>query len=275
MEHALAGKVALVTGGGWNIGRATSLRLAREGARVVLAGRRPGPLEETAAAIRAEGGTALAVPADVTDWGSVQRLVAVAEEGFGPIDALLALAGGGSAGGPFEASDPGAWAGVVAANLVGTYHAARAVVPGMRERGGGTIVTCGGGGASFPLLGVPLTAYASAKAAICRFTDQLAVELLESGIRVNCLLPGLTWSAAWLRVVEEEEQRLGRPHPERAANRPPEETAELAAWLASDASRPLTGRTVAPEERWWRDPAQVAAVQADLHAACLRRQAPV
>ena len=135
-------------------------------------------------------------------------------------------------------------------------------------------MTCSGGGAWFPLLGAHATAYASAKAGVCRFTDQLAVELMDTGIRVNCLQPGLTWTAERLREVEEEERRTGRPHPERALNHPPEDAAELAAWLASDESAPLTGRLVSVDDDWWRDPAQVQAVCASLHSYCLRRVDP-
>jgi NAD(P)-dependent dehydrogenase (short-subunit alcohol dehydrogenase family) len=97
------------------------------------------------------------------------------------------------------------------------------------------------------------------------------VELLDASIRVNCLQPGLTWSAEKLRAVEEEERRTGTPHPEREQNHSPEDAANLATWLASDESVPLTGRLVSVDDDWWQDRAQVEAVCRSLHAYCLRR----
>jgi NAD(P)-dependent dehydrogenase (short-subunit alcohol dehydrogenase family) len=108
---------------------------------------------------------------------------------------------------------------------------------------------------------------------VCRLTDQLAVELHAAGIRVNCLQPELTWSPERLRAVAAEEQRTGRPHPERAANHPPEHAAELALWLASDDSAPLSGRSVSVNDAWWRDRAEVERVCGSMHAYTLRRVA--
>lgn len=271
---ALAGKVALVTGGGVNLGRAVACRFAAEGARVCVVGRREAPLRETVARIERAGGQALAVPADVTELAQVERAVTRTTERFGAPDVLAAFAGGGGSDEAIDAIDPAWWAQTIQVNLVGTFHAVRAVLPGMRARGSGTILTCAGGGALFPLEGARATAYASAKAGLCRFTDQLAVELLGTGIRVNCVLPAMTWSEGALAEVERQEAESGAPHPARAHNRPPEETAELALWLASEASAPLFGRTIATTEDWWRDPDKVARVHASVHAACLRRVEP-
>jgi 3-oxoacyl-[acyl-carrier protein] reductase len=267
----LDGRVAVVTGGGWNIGRAVAQRLAAEGARVAVGGRRAELLDETVESIRAAGGEALAVPTDVTELEAVEALVARTEETFGPVDALAAIAGGGGGYEPLDTIDPELWERVVRLNLVGTFHALRSVLPGMRARGRGTLLTCSGGGAYFPLLGVNLTAYAAAKAGICRLTDQLAAELLDTPLRVNCLQPGLVWDPKRLAEVEAEEARTGEPHPHRGENHPPEDAAELAAFLLSDESAPLTGRLVSVDEDWWRDRGRVEAVAASLHAYCLRR----
>jgi 3-oxoacyl-[acyl-carrier protein] reductase len=271
IQPRLRGRVALVTGGGWNIGRATAERLAAEGAAVVVTSRSPERLEATVAAIRARGGRALAVAGDVTVLADVERAVAAAEAEFGHVDCLAAIAGGGGGYEAVDAIDPTLWAQVVQLNLVGTFHAVRAVLPGMRSRNRGTIVTCSGGGAWFPMVGHNLTAYATAKAGICRFTDQLAVELFGTGIRVNCLQPGQVWSEDRLRAVAAEELRTGALDPGREYNHPPEHAAELAAFLLADASAPLTGRIAAVDEDWWRDPRQVQAVAQSLHAYCLRR----
>jgi 3-oxoacyl-[acyl-carrier protein] reductase len=202
----------------------------------------------------------------------VEALVHRAAELWGSVDVLAAIAGGGGGYEPIDVIDAGWWEHVIRINLVGTFHAARAALPFMRRRGKGSIITCSGGGAWFPMVGMHATAYASAKAGIGRFTDQLAVELWDTGIRVNCLQPGLTWSPETLGKIEEEERKSGRPHALREHNHAPEDGGELALWLASDASAPLTGRLVSVDEDWWRDPEKVRAVCASDNAYCLRRQ---
>jgi NAD(P)-dependent dehydrogenase (short-subunit alcohol dehydrogenase family) len=271
MAGTLEGKAAIVTGGGWNIGRAIALRFAREGARVVVGGRREDLLRATERMIRDQGGEALGMRVDVTSWPEVEAFIAQTIERFGGVDVLAAIAGGGVYDVPIDEIDPGLWENVIRVNVIGTFHAVRAALPAMRKKKAGSILTCTGGGAFHPQLGVHHTAYATAKAGLCRFTDQLAVELFSAGIRVNCLEPGMTWSEEDLRRVEEEERRTGQPHPQRAQNHSPEEAAELAAWLASDASIPLTGRTVSVDDGWWRDPEEVRAVCASMHAYTLRR----
>ena len=271
----LEGKVAIVTGGGWNVGRATAIAFAREGASVVIAGRRPERLEETLRSIEAGGAQGLAITTDVTSVEETEALVAAALERFGTIDALAAIAGGGGGYEAVDAIDPTWWASVIQVNLVGTFHTVRAVLPEMRRRGAGSILTCSGGGAYFPLLGANASAYATAKAGLCRMTDQLAVELHGAGIRVNCLQPELTWDPERQAEIEAEERRTGSPHPERAMNHPPEHAAELAVWLASDESVPLTGRSISVNDDWWRDRDHVEArdpKRPRLHAASRRRR---
>jgi len=271
IEPRLRGRVALVTGGGWNIGRATAERLSAEGAAVVVTSRSPDRLDAIVAAIRARGGRALAVAGDVTVLADVERAVHAAEAEFGHVDCLAAIAGGSGGYHAVDRIDPALWAEVVQLNLVGTFHAVRAVLPGMRSRLRGTIVTCCGSGAWFPMAGHHLTAYATAKAGICRFTDQLAVELFGTGIRVNCMQPGQVWNEDRLREVAVEELRTGALDDGREYNHPPAHAAELAAFLLADASAPLTGRIASVDEDWWRDPRQVQAVAHSQHAYCLRR----
>jgi 3-oxoacyl-[acyl-carrier protein] reductase len=201
----------------------------------------------------------------------MEALVAACLREFGTLDVVAAIAGGGGGQEPVDVIDPEWWEHVVRVNLFATFHLVRAALPVLRARRSGSILTCAGVGAFFPELSYPCTAYASAKAAICRFTDQLAVELLPEGIRVNCLQPGMVWDQERLRAVEAEERRTGKPDPARAHNHPPEDAAELALWLVSDESAPLTGRIVSVDDTWWRDPERVRAVAASLHAYCLRR----
>ena len=100
---------------------------------------------------------------------------------------------------------------------------------------------------------------------------QIAVELIGTGVRVNCMQPGLVWSDERRREVEESERRTGQPHSERPHNHSPEEAAALAVWLAADESAPLTGRTVSVDDKWWHDPDKVREVCESMHAYTLRR----
>src|SRR5690606_4477562 len=140
-----------------------------------------------------------------------------------------------------------------------------------RRRNSGAVLLCAGGGAFHPVLGEPIAAYACAKAALCRLTDQATAELLDTGIRVNCIDPGLAWDDETLAAVEREERRSGRPHPQRTAYRPASQAAELAAWLVAERSDGVRGRCVSVYDAWWRDPAEVAAVERTLHRYRLRR----
>ncbi len=270
----LRDKVAIVTGGGWNIGRAIALRLASRGARVVVASRRAERLAAVVDEIERAGGNALAVACDVTQLDSVEDLVARSVERFGTVDAMVACAGGSGAHLPIDEVDPKSWCHVVATNLFGTFHCARAVLPTFRRQDRGDIVTFTGGGAFFPCLGQHATAYATAKAAVCRFTDQLQAELLDTGIRVNCIEPGMVWNPDTLAAIAAEEERTGVRHPDRDRNRSPELAAELVEFLLTDAGATVRARILSVNDTWWRDPARVAAIEPDLAAYRLRRSEP-
>jgi NAD(P)-dependent dehydrogenase (short-subunit alcohol dehydrogenase family) len=263
----LAGKVAIVTGGGFNVGRGVAEAFAAVGAKVVVAARDASRLAATVAAITARGGVAAACRADVTDLAQVEALVAFAQRTFGPVDAFAAIAGGGCSYQPFDALPPDDWEATFRTNVTSTYYCARAVMPDFRARDAGTFLVCTGGGGFYPVLGAPMLAYACAKAALCRFVDQLTAELYATGIRVHGLDPGLVWSPDVLARVAAEEARTGVPHPDRPRVVPPSAAGELAVWLAADASRPLRGRCLSVYDAWWRDPAAVPRVEADLAAS--------
>lgn len=264
---ALAGKVAVVTGGGFNVGRGVAEAFAAAGAKVVVAARDVARLDETVAAIAAAGGAAAACRTDVTDLAQVEALVAFAQRAFGPVDVFAAIAGGGCSHQPFDAVPADDWERTFRVNVTSTYHSARAVMPTFRARNAGEFLVCTGGGAYYPALGAPMLAYACAKAALCRFVDQLTAELYATGIRVHGLDPGLTWSPELRAQVAAEEARTGVPHPDRPRVQSPAAAGELATWLASDASRPLRGRCLSVYDAWWRDPAAVQRVDADLAAS--------
>lgn len=264
---SLAGKVAIVTGGGFNVGRGVAEALAAAGAKVVVASRDEARLQATVDAIVAAGGAAAACRTDVTDLAQVEALVAYAQRAFGPVDVFAAIAGGGCSYQPFDATPADDWEATFRVNVTSTFYGARAVMPTFRARNAGEFLVCTGGGGYYPVLGAPMLAYACAKAALCRFVDQLTAELYATGIRVHGLDPGLVWSPDLLARVAAEEARTGAPHPDRPRVRPPSAAGELAVWLASDASRPLRGRCLSVYDAWWRDPAAVQRVEADLAAS--------
>ena len=254
---SLRGRTAWITGGGWNLGRGVAAALAEAGARVALSGRRVDLLEEAAGELRSRGAEALAVPVDATSPTAVEGACRRIEESLGPVDILAALAGGGAVAGQLDEIDADDWWRVIETNLRTAQLTARAVIGGMRERRSGSVLFCVGAGAAFPEAGTPLSAYAAANAALCRLTDQLAVDLMDAGVRVNTLEPGNVGSP-------------GDAHNAEAVSA----AADLARWLVSDESAPLTGRTVSVHDAWWRDRAQVERVAASHHLACLRRIDP-
>jgi NAD(P)-dependent dehydrogenase (short-subunit alcohol dehydrogenase family) len=184
----LDGMVALVTGGGRGIGRATAQALAAAGAQVAVASRSEVEVREVARAISAAGGVALAVPMDVTDRSAVDACVAKVTAELGDIDLLVNNAGSNRVVGPLWEIDPDEWWADVDVNLRGPFLCARAVLPAMVGRGRGRIVNIvsGTAGRAFPYD----TAYASSKAALVRLTDSLAGETAGHGVSVFALGPG-------------------------------------------------------------------------------------
>jgi NAD(P)-dependent dehydrogenase (short-subunit alcohol dehydrogenase family) len=246
-------RVALVTGAGRGIGRAISLALASAGARLIVLARTSAEVQETAQLIHAQGGNALAVTVDVSQWDDVCCVVSHAAEQIGPIDILVNNAGIQSPIGPLVENDPEAWAHTINVNLLGTFHCAKVVLPGMISRRHGKIINLSGGGATSPR---PLfSAYAASKVAVVRLTETLAEEVRPYNIQVNAIAPGavntrmLDEVLAVGEVAGEEWQAAQKRQLQ--GGTPVELAARLALFLASDASDGLTGKLIsAPHDAW-------------------------
>jgi NAD(P)-dependent dehydrogenase (short-subunit alcohol dehydrogenase family) len=221
-DQRLAGRVAVVTGSATGIGRAIALRLASEGARVVVADRNTDLGEATVKAIAEGGGEATFVACDVSDTAHVRALMQTAAERFGGIDALVSNAGIPGAGAPAHETDEDDWDRVIAVNLRGVFLCAKYAIPYLEASGRGAIVNTA---STFGMVGAHNSpAYCASKGGVIALTRQLAVDYGPRGIRVNAVSPGY--------VDNDMDQRRARMTPEDAAR-------NLAARQAAAALQPL------------------------------------
>ena len=256
MGDRLAGKTAVVTGGGSGIGEASCLLFAREGAAVVVADRDAVGAQRVAAEIAEAGGRSVGVAVDVTVESDLERMVDVAAP-FGPIDVLYANAGIAGSGRAHELPRDD-WQRVIDVNLTGVWLSARAVLPQMIERGGGSVINQASVGG---LVGVGgIAAYAAAKAGVIGLTRQMAVDYGPDNIRVNAVCPGTVPTPLVRRTYEEgggfastmSERMEFEDIMAKAKDRFPigrvgavEDIAALALHLASDESSWTTGTAIA------------------------------
>lgn len=196
MDLGLEGKVAIVTGGSDGLGLATARRLAAEGAAVSICGRDRARLAEAAEKLRADGGTVLDVPADVTQADDLERLVSTTLGRFGRIDILVNNAGTSAARG-FDTVDDAAWQADLELKLFAAIRCVRLCVPAMRTAGGGRIVNILNTGAKTP--GARSLPTSVSRAAGLALTKALSKELAPDGILVNAVCIGLVKSGQWER----------------------------------------------------------------------------
>ncbi|MFM9035643.1 MAG: mycofactocin-coupled SDR family oxidoreductase [Mycobacterium sp.] len=267
----LAGRVAFVTGAARGQGRAYAIRLAREGADVVISdicapvsgtvpyvGATPEDLAETERLVAAEGRAVLSRAVDIRDDAALRQLVSDAVERFGRLDVLVANAGVLSWGRVWELSDE-QWNTVIDVNLTGTWRTLRAVIPAMIEAGNGgsiIIVSSASGVKATPGNGH----YSASKHGLTALTNSLALELGEYGIRVNSINPysiatPMILNEAMLGILKAHPSYLNayapmpyQPVPESGSKRSdfmsPEEAAEVVVWLAGNRSGVISGSQI-------------------------------
>jgi NAD(P)-dependent dehydrogenase (short-subunit alcohol dehydrogenase family) len=247
MSGQLDGKIAIITGAGSGIGRASALRFAVEGARLVL-GDKSAAVHETAAMVVSAGGQAVAREMDAGVEGDVAALVALAMSSYGGLDVAFANAGIiGDMGGIFD-FDPAAWAETLRVNLIGpalmVKHAGKAMVD--QARGGAIVLTASVAGINS---GAGPGAYSASKAGVINLTKTAAQQLTTSGVRVNAICPGLTETGMTKPTFDYAKDKgvthkLGQLNPlKRAAQ--PEELANVALFLASDQASYVNGQAIA------------------------------
>ncbi len=239
----LDGQVAIVTGGGRGLGRAIAVALSASGSAVAVCARSEDQLAETVRQIAGQGGSALAIPADVSDRRAVERMVERVAQELGPIDLLVNNAGVGGPVGPLAQTDPDEWWQNLEINLRGPLYCSHAVLPAMIARGRGRIVNVASdaGFQAFPMV----SAYSVSKAALYRLTENLAAETAGLGIRVFAIYPGLVYTdmvETALHCGEPSVEGLFRRLLDEGDDLPPERAAEMVVFLASGQGDVLSGR---------------------------------
>ncbi|MDO8491948.1 MAG: SDR family NAD(P)-dependent oxidoreductase [Dehalococcoidia bacterium] len=250
----LQNRVAIVTGGGRDIGRAIALAFAREGAHLALAARTLSEVEAVAEEVRSSGRQALAFKADVSRKRDAEALVAAAIDRYGRVDILVNNAGEQLPIGPLWENDADQWLSTVQTNLGGVFLCSRAAIPAMMNQGKGKIVNLSGGGATAPR--TYFTAYAASKAALVRLTETLGEELKPFNIQVNAVAPGAVYTKMTEQVLaagsNAGEKALKEAQRIKEEQRTPDAAAELAVFLASEKSGGLTGRLISAVWDDWR-----------------------
>ena len=252
--HSVKGIPVLVTGAGRGIGKRLAIGFAGKGARVGLLARSKAELDLCHLEIEHAGGASLRIRADVCDYEQVAAAVERMRVHFNaPVQVLIAAAAIQGPIGAFAETSPKAWHDVVGTNLLGVMNSCRAVLPQMIERRSGKIIVlaCGGVSSGRPNFSV----YAASKAAVARFVESAAEEVVEHNVQINCVSPGEAYThmtdqilaagdrAGWREQEHAQETRL-------TGGIAPERQLELALFLASEQSNHVSGRLIGVKDDW-------------------------
>ena len=248
MDLSLEGKTALVTGGGSGIGEAACYALAEAGAAVAVVDLRADPAKAVAERIVGGGGKALALTADVSDEEGISAAVAQTVGQFGRLDVVFANAGINGMQTPIDEMTLDEWNATIGPNLTGTFLTVKHAIPYLRDAGGGSIIVTASvnGNVLFSLPGY--SAYSTSKAGVVAFMKMAALELARWDIRVNAILPGGVKTNIGERTyrrnldrVDYNFQRPDRWPPLNGEPADPSDVANIVLFLASSASRHMTG----------------------------------
>lgn len=281
MTKPLAGRAALITGASQGLGREIAAAYVDAGASLMLCARDAALLDTTAAELAALAGAGqrvLARPCDVSKPDQVSALVEAALASFPALDILVNSAGIYGPKGPVEDNDWAAWVQAIEIDLYGAVLLCRALVPHLKRRGYGKIVQLSGGGATTPM--PRLSAYAAAKAAVVRFAETLAHELVPHRIDVNCIAPGALDTRMLDEILAAGPDVVGKEFYERSKQQkesgttPLAKGAALAVYLGSPVSDGITGRLLSAAWDRWRDLAGHKDALAHSDVYTLRRIVP-
>jgi NAD(P)-dependent dehydrogenase (short-subunit alcohol dehydrogenase family) len=248
MTMQMEGKVALITGGGEGIGKASALLLAREGAKVAVLGRHRENLDPVVEEIRKAGGEAMAVLADVSKADEMEAAVAEVVAAWDRLDVVFANAGVNGVWAPIEDITPDEWDQTLGINLRGTFLTVKYAVPHLKKRGGAIVVNSSINGTRI-FSNTGATAYASSKAGQVAFTKMMAPELAPHRVRINVICPGAIDTAIdentekrnLDKIKVEVEFPEGAEYPLERKPGSADQVARLVLFLASDASDHMTG----------------------------------
>jgi NAD(P)-dependent dehydrogenase (short-subunit alcohol dehydrogenase family) len=250
--HELADKVAIITGGGYGIGKLIALAYARAGAKLALAARTVLPLEEACAELARDGGRAIAIQTDVAKEADCAKMVKQTLATYGRVDVLVNNAGIAGPTKKLTEMSLAEWQEVLDINITGAWLASRAVLPLMEKQHSGNIlmISSGAGRRGYPLR----SPYATSKWAMIGLTQTLAGEWGMAGVRVNCICPGAVEGPRIERVIRARAEAMGAPYEQvkrgftsqSALQRmvTEDEVARVAVFLVTEASAGVTGQTI-------------------------------